>query len=58
MNTFDIRYKNDTLITMTIDAKNEDEALTKFFEILPKATVHGISQVVKTPDDLPWGTQI
>lgn len=54
MSTFDIKFKKDYVMTITLDAKDDTEALTKFFEIYPKATVHGISEVITVP--APKGT--
>lgn len=54
MSTFDIKFTQPQITTITLDAKDDTEALTKFFEIYPKATVHGISEVITVP--APKGT--
>ena len=55
MSTFDIKFKQPQMFTITLDAKDETEALTTFFEIYPKANVHGISEVI-TVNTPPKGT--
>lgn len=54
MSTFDIKFKQDYVMTASIDAKDDTEALTIFFEIYPKATVCGISEVITV--STPKGT--
>lgn len=55
MKKFDIRFKLDKPFTITIDANDDTEALSRFFKIYPEAIALGISEVIVV-DTPPKGT--